>query len=69
LKLSVSGSGERMPCCARIVYEYLGPSVDKRKALSLCGLYDVDAPEIDKSTRNAIKNRIEENQWHLRAVY
>lgn len=39
LKLGVSGSGERMPCCARVVYEYLGPRIDVRRALRLCGLY------------------------------
>ena len=67
LKLGVSGSGERMPCCARVVYEYLGASVDKRRALALCGLYDQDSDEIDQSTKVAIRNQIDPSDWHFRA--
>ena len=69
LKLGVSGSGERMPCCSRVLYEYLGASVDKRRALALCGLYELDSPEIDASIREAVMNRIDEGEWHFRARY
>lgn len=69
LKLGVSGSGERMPCCARVVYEYLGVSVDKQRALSLCGLYDYDSEEIDASIKISISNTIAEGEHHFRALY
>lgn len=67
LKLGVSGSGERMPCCARVLYEYLGPSVDIRRAFKLCGLYDLDSPDIDESIKQAVANDIQPGEWHFRA--
>lgn len=69
LKLGVSGSGERMPCCARVVYEYLGPRVDVRRALRLCGLYAGDDERIDEATRQAIRNDMGPGEWHFRARY
>ncbi|SBS30193.1 Helix-turn-helix domain protein [Marinomonas spartinae] len=69
LKLGVSGSGERMPCCARVVYEHLGKQVNKREALALCGLYDVDSEQIDMSIRQAITNAMESSEWHFRARF
>ncbi|WP_428243056.1 helix-turn-helix domain-containing protein [Gynuella sp.] len=67
LKLGVSGSGERMPCCARVVYEHLGQSIDKLRALSMCGLYDQHSPEIDTALLNAISNNMSDDEWHFRA--
>ncbi|ASP40150.1 hypothetical protein CHH28_16360 [Bacterioplanes sanyensis] len=67
LKLGVSGSGERMPCCARVVYEYLGPQVDVLNALSLCGLYQQDSSAIDDSVRHSIHNDVGMYEWHFRA--
>ena len=69
LKLGVSGSGERMPCCARVVYEYLGPAIDVRRALRLCGLYDLDDARVDEATRRAVMNDIAAGEWHLRARF
>ncbi|MBC9071922.1 helix-turn-helix transcriptional regulator [Thauera sp. CAU 1555] len=69
LKLGVSGSGERMPCCTRVVYEYLGPRIDVRRALRLCGLYEMDDPQIDEATRNAVTNTSAEGEWHFRARF
>lgn len=68
LKIGVSGSGERMPCCARVVYEYLGTHVDKHKALSLCGLYEQNTEEIDAALKQAITNKIGADEWHFRAL-
>lgn len=56
LKVGVSDNSQRMPCCARVLYEYLGPSVRLRKAFSLCGLYDSQDPRIDQSIREAVSN-------------
>jgi len=69
LKIGVSGSGERMPICTRVVYEYLGSSISLRKAFSFCGIFDIDSPEIDISIRNAIKNDIHQDDWHFRAKH
>ena len=69
LKLGVSGSGERMPCCARVVYEHLGNAVDVRRALRLCGLYEPDAPEVDAATRKSLVNDIAPGEWHFRARF
>ncbi|MBI1905744.1 MAG: helix-turn-helix transcriptional regulator [Rhodocyclales bacterium] len=69
LKLGVSGSGERMPCCARVVYEYLGHAVDVRRALRLCGLYEPDAAQVDASIRKAVVNDIAPGEWHFRARF
>lgn len=69
LKLGVSGSGERMPCCARVVYEYLGPAIEIRRALRLCGLYDIDDARIDAATRTAVTNDMAAGEWHFRARF
>lgn len=69
LRLGVSGSGERMPSCTRVVYEYLGRRIDVRQALRLCGLYALDDARIDETTRQAIANDIVPGEWHLRARF
>ncbi|MGB0944578.1 MAG: helix-turn-helix domain-containing protein [Marinomonas sp.] len=69
LRLGVSGSGERMPCCTRVVYEYLGQEVSFRKAFKLCGLYDLDSDEIESGIRQNIRNDIKEDEWHFRARF
>ncbi|OPX54572.1 hypothetical protein SAMN02745127_02612 [Oceanospirillum multiglobuliferum] len=69
LKQGVSGSGERMPCCTRVVYEYLGESVDKQRALALCGLYNQDSNEIDFTLRQSIINTMAAEDWHFRAKH
>jgi len=67
LKLGVSGSGERMPCCTRVVYEYLGANINIHKALSLCGLYDPEEDAIENSLKEALSNTIADHEWHFRA--
>jgi transcriptional regulator with XRE-family HTH domain len=69
LRQGVSGSGERTPCSARVVYEYLGTSVDLQSALRLCGLYDQDSSDIDKTLKRGIANDIAATEWHLRAKH
>ncbi|NVK39904.1 MAG: helix-turn-helix transcriptional regulator [Oceanospirillaceae bacterium] len=67
LKLGVSDNSERMPCCTRVLFEYLGTDVDLKKALRLCGLYELDAPEIDASILEAVSNEVAAGEWHFRA--
>ncbi|GGB47857.1 helix-turn-helix domain-containing protein [Shewanella inventionis] len=69
LKIGVSGSGERMPICTRVVYEYLGASINITKAFALCGLYDLSATVIDDSIKAAVKNEMEPHEVHFRARY
>ncbi len=67
LKMGVSDNSERMPCCARVLYEYLGPSVRVRKALASCGLHDSRADTIDPSILEAIRNDMAEGESLFRA--
>lgn len=69
LKIGVSGSGERMPICTRVIFEYLGTSINISKAFSLCGLYNLDSPDIDDSIKIAIKNDMRADEIHFRARY
>ena len=69
LRLSVSGSAERMPCCARVVYEDLGQHIDQHNAFRLCGLYDENSDGIDAGIREAISNQMAEGEWHFRARF
>lgn len=69
LKIGVSGSGERMPICTRVIYEYLGTSVNTSKAFSLCGLYELNSADIDESIKKAIKNDMNPEEVHFRARY
>jgi len=69
LRLGVSGSGERVPCCTRVLYEYLGTQVDRQRVLSLCGLYAADDPELDEDIRASVRNDIGAGDWHFRARF
>ncbi len=69
LKLGVADSSERMPCCARVLYEYLGSEVDVHRALGLCGVYELESAEIDASIREAVQNDMKPDEWHFRARY
>lgn len=67
LRLGVPANGVRTPSCTRVVMEYLGAQVDVRKALGLCGLYQLDDSAIDDSIREAVKNDMQPGEWHFRA--
>lgn len=67
LKVGVSDNSERMPCCARVVYEYLGTNVRLRKALAMCGLYDTDSGDIDASILAAVGNSMAPGEVLFRA--
>ncbi|PYF84426.1 MULTISPECIES: helix-turn-helix transcriptional regulator [Marinomonas] len=69
LRLGVSGSGERAPCCVRVVYEYLGKNINKKYAVAHCGLYDPESEEIDEDICQSIKNDMTEGDWHFRARF
>ncbi|GAB3482744.1 helix-turn-helix domain-containing protein [Marinomonas epiphytica] len=69
LRLGVSASSSRVPCCVRVVYEAIGYTMNKRTMLSLCGLYDIDSEKIDKDIRKSVLNSMGSNDWHFRAQF
>lgn len=46
----------RIPSCVRIVFAYLGKSINRRQALSRCGLYSQAEIDIPKSVLKLIDN-------------
>ncbi|MDA9009460.1 hypothetical protein N9K16_05835 [Alphaproteobacteria bacterium] len=44
----------------RSIFQFLGPDVDRYKALKGCGWFPMDSPEISEYVRENIENRIEE---------
>ena len=48
----------RRPAASVVLFEYLGRSVNKRKAIQACGLFDEADPAIDASIRAMITNRM-----------
>ncbi|MFL1453406.1 helix-turn-helix domain-containing protein [Marinobacter sp. GN3S48] len=67
LKIGVSDNSERMPCCARVLYEYLGPDVRVRKALASCGLHDLREDALDPSILEAVHNDMVAGEFLFRA--
>lgn len=67
LRIGVSDNSERMPCCTRVLYEYLGTSVRVRKALAMCGLLEPDNEGLDPAILAAVRNDMTEDEIHFRA--
>jgi transcriptional regulator with XRE-family HTH domain len=67
LRIGVSDNSERMPCCTRVLYEYLGTSIRVRKALAMCGLLDPGSDELDPSIPAAVQNNMTDEEIHFRA--
>jgi len=67
MRIGVSDSSERMPCCTRVLYEYLGPGISVRNALALCGLIDPDSEQLDPGITAAVQNDITDEERHFRA--
>ena len=67
LRIGVSDNSERMPCCTRVLYEYLGSDISVRKALAKCGLVDPASDELDPGIVAAVRNDVAEGESHFRA--
>ncbi|MBT1444409.1 helix-turn-helix transcriptional regulator [Shewanella sp. JM162201] len=67
LRLGASASGERIPSCTRVVFEYLGHQVDIRKTLKLCTTLDPDSGQISPRILEAIQNDMAPGERHFRA--
>lgn len=68
LMLGVASSHERSIGCARVVFEFLGKSIDFRKALRLCGIFDAKAAHIDPTIVKAIDNSPQKAQHHFHNI-
>lgn len=68
LKVGVSASEPRHPCCTRVLLEYLGPRVDLRRALSQCGLIDPALGSVDADILKLIDNRETGTAQHFVAL-
>ncbi|WP_352606849.1 helix-turn-helix transcriptional regulator [Mesorhizobium sp. M0488] len=55
----------RKPAASVVLLEYLGRSIDHRKALQACGLFSDTDPAIDAGIRGMIANRIPEGTFVL----
>lgn len=65
VKIGVSDNSERMPCCARVLYEFLGTDIPVRKALAHCGLHDTHG--VDASILEAVRNDMVAGEYLFRA--
>lgn len=68
LMLGVSSSNQRAIACARVVFEFLGKSIDTRTAMRLCGLFDPKDGKIDPSILKAIDNSPHQDQPHFYTI-
>ena len=57
LKIGVSASEPRSPCCARVVLEFLGARIDLRQSLTQCGLLDPAGGAVDAEILRLFDNR------------
>lgn len=64
----VSSSKQRSIACARIVFEFLSKSIDVRKAMRLCELFDPRQGEIGPASLKAIDNSPHKDQHHFYTV-
>jgi hypothetical protein len=66
--VSVSSGPGRQPFASRVVYHYLGPTIDRRRALASCGLYPIDSAEIGEEIRLRVRNAVPPGESSLRAL-
>lgn len=57
----------RKPAASIVLLEYLGKSIDLRKALRTCGLFDDADPMLDPGIRSLINNRVRPDSFVLEA--
>jgi hypothetical protein len=51
--------------CAHVAFEFLGKSIDIRKTMRLCVLFDPEPGGIDSSTLKTIDNASQQDQHHF----
>jgi len=65
LKLGVSADHRHTPAATRVVFEFLGTDINKRKALGNCGLYTDESDEISPEIRWHVNNADRNEDVHL----
>lgn len=68
LMLGVAANNQRSIACARVLFEFLGKSIDVRKALSQCGLFDPQQDDIDPTILKVIDNSPHQDQHHFYTI-
>lgn len=68
LLLGVSGADSREPVSQRVLFSYLGKSINHRTAFKRCGVYEVDSDEVDPEIKAWIENRIDPQEGVFRAM-
>lgn len=68
LLLGVSATNRRSIACARVVFEFLGKTIDLRRAIRNCGLYDPQTGEIDAAILRAINNAPHAERDHFYTI-
>ena len=68
LMLGVSSSNQRAIACARVVFEFLGKSIDTRAAMRLCGVFGPRDGEIDPTILKVIDNSPHQDQHHFYTI-
>ncbi len=59
IQTGISDPNQRIPAASRVLFEYLAPKVDLRKALRVCGQLAADGPEIDPDIRKMLSAGIQ----------
>ena len=66
LKLGVSADNRHAPVATRVVLEYLGRSVNQKKALALSGLFPLSSDQISREIKQRIQNAIDGESGNLK---
>ncbi|KIC41381.1 hypothetical protein RA27_08890 [Ruegeria sp. ANG-R] len=64
----VAAQATRPPSATQIVMQFLGTSVDLRKSLDICGLFDAEAEQIPAEVRKMISGSLREGTHLLEAA-
>lgn len=59
LSMGITSNSKRDIACYRVIFQFLGKDIDKRRALGGCGRYDSDSREIPPFIRNRIRNDVD----------
>jgi transcriptional regulator with XRE-family HTH domain len=57
--VGVASGGSRQPFASRVVYEFIGQTIDGREALGACGLFSPDDDAVPEEIRSRIRNTID----------
>lgn len=62
LTMGIATDSVRDIACYRIIYSFLGREIDLRSALSGCGTFTLDSPEIPKYIRDRVTNEMHSSE-------